>query len=226
MVELAGNERARASNAFQLVPDGPHGPCPHAAQRLREAGGPVVHPLGAHLRHERRAASLKPGEHREAAPVVDESLEPICLDPLRQCLIAAAPPLARLVLETGMGADREQREDPFRMGGRDMEGEPPPHGVAHQVGARDPEVVPQHHEVGSAGLHGVWATRADAGVAVAAKVGHHPPPAAGHVGDDLVPAAPALGESVENGDRRTFADHLIVESNVGPFQKHRQILWM
>jgi hypothetical protein len=35
-----------------------------------------------------------------------------------------------------------------------------------------------------------------------------------------MPAATALREAVEERDRRTFADHLIVEPDVIPFKQH------
>jgi hypothetical protein len=95
------------------------------------------------------------------------------------------------------------------------------------VGTRDPKVVPQHLEVGGAGVHRVWRTGLDAGVAMTAQIGNQPLPAIRHLRDDLVPAAPGLGEAMEQRHRRTFADHLIVESNVSPlYDSHKQIVWM
>jgi hypothetical protein len=53
---------------------------------------------------------------------------------------------------------------------------------------------------------------------MAPKVGHNPLPTGGHGRDELLPAATALGEAVEKGDRRAFAGDYIVEANVGTLQ--------
>jgi hypothetical protein len=99
-----------------------------------------------------------------------------------------------------------------------MQGQPAAHRVAHQVGAIDAEVIPQHLEVGGAGVHAARSARFHARLAMAAQVRCKPFVALGHGRDDLSPAAPTLGEAMQEGDGRAFTFHEIVEAHVGALQ--------
>ena len=227
IVELSGHEGARTSDARKLIPNRPHRAGAHPAQGFRQPRAAVVQPPGPYLPNVGWAPSFQTGEERQAAPVVDEGLESVVLNALRQGLIVSAPVFALVLFKPRMGPDGQERQGTCRPRGRDVEREPAPHRVSDQMAARDPKMVPEHLEIFRACLHRVERTRLDAGIAMTAQVWHHPPPAIGHLRDDLVPAAPALGEPVKQGDRRTFADHLIVEANVSAFQNHdMQIVWM
>src|SRR4029077_11901702 len=130
VVELAGHERAGTGDPSEFVPHRSHRAGAHAPKRFGQAGDAIVHPLSSHLRNERRPAALEPGEHREAAPVVDEGLEPVLLYALRHRLVTPPPALARVLIEPGVRADGEERKDALRPRGGDMEGEASAHRVA------------------------------------------------------------------------------------------------
>ncbi len=95
-------------------------------------------------------------------------------DPLSERLVALTPSLARLLLESRVGADRQQRQEALGDPGRHVQREPAAHRVADEVGTLDPEVIPQHLEVRGAGVHRARRARLDPRFTMAAKVGHHP----------------------------------------------------
>src|SRR5712692_8165351 len=134
----------------------------------------------------------------------------LVFDPLSERLVALTPSLARLVLEPRVGADRQQRLEALGEPRRHVQREPAAHRVADEVGALDPEVIPQHLEVRGAGVHRARRAWLDPRLTMAPKVGHHPLPTGGHGRDELLPTAAALGEAVEKGDRRAFAGDEIV----------------
>ena len=221
VVELAGDECGRNLDAAELVPDRSHRARAHAAERFRETRNVIVDSRRSHLGKERRAAAFQPLKQWQAAPVVDEGFEPVILNALCQRFVTSSPSFARFLVEAGVSADGEQRQDSFRPRRSNVEGKAAAHRVADEMGARDPKTVPEPHKIFRASLHRVWRAGLDTSRAMAAEVGQHPFPAGRHQRDDLVPARAALGEAVEQRDRRTFADHLIVESDIISFENHK-----
>ena len=221
VVELAGDECGRNLDAAELVPDRSHRARAHAAERFRETRNVIVHSRRSHLGKERRAAAFQPLEQWQAAPVVDEGFEPVILKALGQRFVTSSPSFARFLIEAGVSADGEQRQDSFRPRRSNVEGKAAAHRVTDEMGARDPKTVPEPHKILRASLHRVWRAGLDTSRAMAAEVGQHPFPAGRHQRDDLVPAPAALGEAMEQCDRRTFADHLIVELDVISFENHK-----
>jgi hypothetical protein len=103
-----------------------------------------------------------------------------------------------------------------------VEGKAAAHRVTDKMRARDPKAVPEPLQIFCAGVHRVWRARPDLGRAMAAEVGEHPLPAGRHQGNDFVPGPAALGEAMEERNRRAIADHLIVEPNViSHFENHK-----
>ena len=95
VVELAGDERGWDLDTVELVPDGSHRARAHAAQRFRQTRNVIVHARGSHLGQERRPSALQTLEQGQAAPVVDEGLQPVVLNALRQRLVAYLRELPR-----------------------------------------------------------------------------------------------------------------------------------
>ena len=62
--------------------------------------------------------------------------------------------------------------------------------------------------------------------AVAAQVRHDPHPALGHMRDDLSPAAAALGEAVQERDRRTVAGDKVAQPGIPSVENHSSMVWM
>ena len=222
VVELAGNEAARNFETVELAPDRVHRARPHTAKRSRKTGNVIVHARRTHLSGERWASAFQTFEHGQAAPVVDKGLEAIGLNALSQRLIAASPYFARILVQAGMSSDGEERQESFRPGGRNVKRKAAAHGVTDQMRTLNSEAVPEPLQIFCAGVHRVWRARPDLGRAMAAEVGEHPLPAGRHQGNDFVPGPAALGEAMEERNRRAIADHLIVEPNViSHFENHK-----
>src|SRR4029077_11860308 len=116
------------------------------------------------------AAALEAGEHGLRAPVVDERLDAVLLDPRGQRIVSLAPALAGVGVEPGVRADREHGEHAVGTLRRDVKGEPSAHRIAHQVAALDTERVPELDEVLGAGIHRAGGAVPDLRLAVAAEV--------------------------------------------------------
>src|SRR2546427_444830 len=172
----------------------------------------------------RRTPTLEPGEHGKRAPVIDERLDAFLLYALRESLVPAPATLAGILLEPGVGADGEEREHSIRAAGRDVKRQPATHRVAGEMGPLDSEVVPHGQEVLHAGVHRARRTVPRLGFAVTTQVRHDPLPAAGHLADDLAPAATGLRETVQHGDWRAFAFDKVAEPDVLTLQNHESIL--
>src|ERR1700675_521387 len=183
VVELAGDESGRYLDPAELVPEWSHSAGAHAAERLRKSRGVIVHTGRSHLSEERRAAPLQTLEQGQAAPVIDESLEPLTLDSLRQRLVASPPTYARFLVEPGVSADGQERKDSFGPRCSNVERKAAAHRVADQVSARDPKAVPELHEIVGARIHRVCGAGPDTSRAMAAEIGQHPLPARRHQRD-------------------------------------------
>src|SRR5207302_2322943 len=59
-----------------------------------------------------------------SSDLVDKGLDAFPLDSLGERLVVSSTLVARILVQPGMGADRQQREDPLRPPRRDVEGEP------------------------------------------------------------------------------------------------------
>src|SRR5205814_5395943 len=104
------------------------------------------------------------------------------------------------------------------------ERKPAAHRVAGNVAALDAEVVPQGDEVVGARVHRAEDAVAGLRFPVAPEVGHDPSPAFGHSRDELAPAAAALRETVQKGDRRAVAGDKVAQPGVLTLQNHDSIL--
>ena len=184
----------------------------------------IAKALCADLRHICWPSSLQACEQGQRPPVVDESLEPVLLDAFGETLVAAAPPFAGVFLQPRMRADGEQREHAVGTPGRGMQRQPAAHRIAHDVTALHAQRVPQPHEVRGARVHGAQRAVSELGFAVTPQVGHDPFPALWHVRDELAPAAAALGEAVEERDRRPVAGHKVAQPGVPSVQNHDSIV--
>ena len=205
LVELAGHKRAGEAHLRELVPQRFHRAGTHPAQRAGEPGRAILQALGPHLGDVRRSAPLEAGKNRQRAPVVDKGLDAFPLDSLGERLVVSSTLVARILVQPGMGADRQQREDPLWPPRRDVEGEPSAHRVAGEVRLLEAELVPQRHQVIRAGVHRTRLARRGLRLAVTAEVRHDPSPTFGHLRDDLPPAAAALSETVQECHRRSVA---------------------
>ena len=226
MVQLTGHEGAWNADLRELVPERVHRAGAHSAQRAGEARDVVTQALRADLRHVGGSSSLQAGEQGQRPPVVGESLEPVLLDAFGETLVAAAPPFAGVFLQPRMRADGEQREHAVGTPGRDMQRQPAAHRIAHDVTALHADRVPEQDEIPGARVHGAQRAMTKLGFAVTAQVRHDPRPAQRHVRDELAPAAAALGEAVEERDRRAVAGDKVAQPGVPSVQNHHSILWM
>jgi hypothetical protein len=107
-----------------------------------------------------------------------------------------------------------------------MQREAASHRITDQMRALNLKVSPEHFQVGGAGFHGASGAWRQSSLAVPAKVGDHKSPACRHGRDDLLPAAAALRESVQERDGHAISRDEIVESNVRALQNHSRIVWM
>src|SRR5205807_5565368 len=95
----------------------------------------------------RRTAALQACEQGPGAPVVDEGLDSLRLDAFREALVPAPAPIAGVVVESGVSADRDQGGDSLRSAGGDMKREPAAHRVTHEVRSPDVQLFPKRDQV-------------------------------------------------------------------------------
>src|SRR5439155_11581065 len=154
--------------------------------------------------------------------VADECVDAVVFDPLGKRLVAKPSSLTRIFVEPGVRTDGEKRERTVGVARCDVKREAAAHRVTHDMTSLEAELVPQPQNVRGTPVHRAWGARADLRLAVAAKVWHDPSPALRHMRDDLVPAAAALGEAVQERHRRAGARHYVAQPDVLSRQNHRQ----